>query len=144
MQNGDVVSPGAKPLVAVHSLPETDGSVWEEARSCLAVGAFTAAVMICRKLLMHVAVAHGLAAKDDRGRGPTFAAALDHLQEEGVITKPMRPWINRVKEVGNEANHELTPVSEKEALDVANFTHQLLRLAYEIPAMIEMAESPEA
>ncbi|MEU0545673.1 DUF4145 domain-containing protein [Nocardia sp. NPDC005978] len=138
--NDGTQSPGIKPLSTPARMPETDTAVWEEARACLAVGAYTAAVMICRKLLMHVAVAHDLPAKNEKGRAPTFVAALDHLQEEGIVTRPMRKWIDRVKEVGNEANHELTPTTKEQAMDIASFTHQLLRLAYEIPAMIEDTE----
>jgi len=33
--------------------------VYQEARQCTAIGAYTAAVMLCRKLLMHIAVKKG-------------------------------------------------------------------------------------
>jgi hypothetical protein len=102
----------------------------------LSVGANTAAVMMCRKLLFHIAVAHGLAEKDDNGRAPSFAKALSRLEDEDVITKRMRPWVDKIKDVGNEANHELPRISSDDAMAVAKFTRQLIALAYELPAMV--------
>jgi hypothetical protein len=95
-----------------------------------------AAVMLCRKLLFHVAVAHGLPPKNDKDRAPTYAEAVDHLEEQGLVTRKMRPWIERIKDVGNDANHELSPIEPGVALDVATFTEQLLVLAYELDALM--------
>jgi len=103
----------------------------------LSVGASTAAVMLCRKLLVHVAVGQGLAEQNDKGRSPTFASAVEYLQDEGIITKRMRPWVDRIREVGNEANHEIPSISAEVALDIATFTEQLLRLTYEMDALME-------
>jgi hypothetical protein len=136
VQNGTVVSPSKKPLDTPNALQDEDLAAWEEVRACLSVGANTAAVMMCRKLLFHVAVAHGLPEKDSNGRAPDFAKALKHLEDEGVFTKRMRPWIDKIKDVGNEANHELPTTTGAQAMDVALFTRQLINLAYELPAMV--------
>ncbi|OMC20609.1 DUF4145 domain-containing protein [Mycobacterium colombiense] len=113
-----------------------DLAAWSEALGCLSVGANTAAVMMCRKLLFHIAVAHGLPEKNGSGRAPNFAKALKHLEDEGVITKHMRRWVEKIKDVGNEANHEIPSTTTEQAMDVALFTRQLIRLAYELPAMV--------
>lgn len=139
VNNQGILSPESPPLAVPLGLPEAEAEAWQEVRACLSVGAYTAAVMICRKLLMHLAVTHGLAAKNDKGRAPSYAECVQHLQDEGVITSRMRRWVDRVKDVGNEANHELEPVAEQRALDVGRFTEQLLKLAYEMDAV--MAES---
>lgn len=136
-----VVHPSGKPLRTPRGLPPMDATIWNEARSCLGVGANAATVMLCRKLLFHIAVAHGLPAKDEKGRAPTFAAAVAHLESEGLITKKMRPWVDRIKDVGNDANHELSPVTPELALDVATFTEQLLVLAYELDALMDTPEA---
>lgn len=136
VQNSDVASPAAKPLDTPKVLGGDDRAAWEEVRDCLSVGASTAAVMMCRKLLFHIAVAHGLPEKDGGGRAPNFAKALKHLEDEGIFTKHMRPWIEKIKEVGNEANHELPRTSAEDAMAVAKFTRQLIMLAYELPAMV--------
>lgn len=134
--NGTQVSPGAKPLDTPDILTGDDLTAWNEVRACLSAGAYTAAVMMCRKLLFHIAVAHGLPAKDAKNRAPNFQQALDHLEAVGVITTLMRPWVDNIKKVGNEANHELPTMSSDEAKDIADFTRQLIRLAYELPAMV--------
>jgi hypothetical protein len=141
VMNGGVMAPSVKPLRVPKGLPAAEGAVWNEVRECLAVGAATASVMLCRKLLLHIAVTHGLAPKNPKGWAPAFKDVVDHLESHGSVTKKMRPWVDRIKNVGNEANHELQPVSADDALDVATFTQQLLTLAFEMDAL--MAD-PEA
>lgn len=136
VRNGTTNSPGVKPLDTPDVLTGLEAIAWAEVRACLSVGATTAAVMMCRKLLFHIAVGHGLPEKNEKGRAPTFDQALQHLEDEGVVTKHMRPWVEKIKLVGNEANHELPSTSPEEAMDVALFTRQLIRLAYELPAMV--------
>lgn len=130
--NRGAMSPRQKPLRVPAGLPEEESDLWGEIRECLGVGAYTASVMLCRKLLMHVAVTNGLPSKDAKDHAPSFALCVNHLVSEGVITKRMQPWIDRIREVGNEANHEIVPVREDAALDVATFTQKLLELAYEM------------
>lgn len=90
-----------------------------------------------------MAVAHGLPAKNASGRAPTFEQALKHLESEGIITKHMLPWVKKVKDVGNEANHEIPSITADQAMDVAKFTRQLILLAYELPAMVAEAVEDE-
>ena len=127
--------PAARPLRVPAGVPEDVVRAWNEARDCLSVGANTAAVMICRKVLFHLAVEHGLPPKNDRDRAPTFIECVDHLQDEGIFTARMRSWVDRIKDIGNEANHDLTAISAEAATDVATFTQQLLVLAFELDAL---------
>lgn len=136
VKNGNLISPGSQPLRTPAGLPPIDLQIWTEVRTCLGSGAHAATVMLCRKLLFHIAVAHGLPAKNEKDRAPNFYEAVEHLQGEGLITKKMRPWVDRIKDVGNDANHELTPISAELAVDVATFTEQLLVLAYELDALM--------
>ncbi|GAB2655140.1 hypothetical protein GCM10027088_36850 [Nocardia goodfellowii] len=136
VRNDSEVSPAQKPLDTPSCLQGDELTAWIEVRSCLSVGATTAAVMLCRKLLYHVAVSHNLPAKDKNGRAPTYMEAVKHLESEGVITKHMRPWVDRIKDIGNEANHDLPAIPYSQAMDVAKFTRQLIHLAYELPAMV--------
>lgn len=136
VRQGGVSSPATLPLSVPLGVTGVELDAWQEVRACLSVGAFTSAVMMARKLLLHVAVSHGMEAKGENGHAPTFKAAVDHLLEAGIITSKMRPWIDRIKDVGNEANHEITPVTQQVGMDVAKFMEQLLRLAYEMDALI--------
>ena len=107
---------------------------WQEIRQCLSVGTYTAAVMMCRKLLLHVEVAQGLPAKNDKDSAPTFAQVNSYLEDEGVITNKMRPWVDRIKDMGNDGAHEITPITENDAMAVARYAEQLLRMTYELVA----------
>lgn len=98
---------------------------------------------MARKIILHVAVAEGLPAKDDRDWAPTFAACVDFLEREGVITRQMKPWLDRVREVGNSGAHEIDAVERDQALDVARFVEQVLVIVYEIPALMEAADPSE-
>ena len=141
---GSLVWPSSPPLSTPEGLAPTELAVWREIRGCLGIGAYTSAVMMCRKMLFHLAVSNGLAAKDDKGRAPNFAEATKHLEAEGIITSRMRPWVDRIKDIGNEANHELEAISEKDALDVARFTEQLLRLSFEMDSLVAAATKADA
>lgn len=140
VQNGVVSSPSPLPLRAPSGVEGEELAAWDEARRCLGVGAYTAAVMLCRKLLMHVAVANGLPAKNEKGRAPDFTMCVEHLMSIGLVTIRMKKWIDRIKDVGNEANHEIAPVSKDSAMDVAKFTQTLLELAYEMDYTMAQAE----
>lgn len=136
VRNNGAVSPTVLPLRAPVGVVGVELAAWKEVRECLSVGAYTAAVMMCRKLLFHVAVAQGMPEANDRGRAPSFIDAVEHLQDNGLITARMRPWVDRIKDVGNEANHQIQPINPDVALDVATFTEQLLRLTYEMDALM--------
>lgn len=141
--NFDVVEPPSRPLRTPVGLPESDLAVWEEARGSLGVRAYTGTVMLCRKLLFHTAVNKGLAEKKANGHAPGYMEAVRHLEKVGVITAVMRTWVDQIKDIGNDANHELNPITEKQALDVATFTEQLLRLAYEMEALMARTAGDE-
>lgn len=49
---------------------------------------------------------------------------------------PNRQWIERIKDLGNDANHELNPIEPDVAPDVVTFTEQLLVLADELDALM--------
>jgi len=124
--NGSVQSPSPERGENVDGLPAEIGAVYGEARRCLGVAAYSAVDLLCRKLLMHVAMDKGAAS------GLTFAHYLDHLQKTGYITPPLMPWVDHIRKRGNLATHELPVPSEAEAEDTLAFTAQMLRLVYEM------------
>lgn len=136
--------PAARPLSAPAGLPADVATAWNEARDCLSVGAYTGTAMLCRKILFHVAVDEGLEPADAKGFAPTFKACVDHLENEGIITARMRKWVEHVKDVGNEANHDLTAIDREGADRLATFVHQLLQMHYGTKAALEsLAPLPE-
>lgn len=117
----------------VEGLPPGIGTAYSEARDCMGVRAFTAAELLCRKLLMYVAVEKGAPEKDDRGRALPFVKYLDHLKDDGYITPTMDAWVGLIREHGNDAAHDLDPPSEDRAKSTVLFTAELLRVVYEMP-----------
>jgi hypothetical protein len=92
----------------------------------MGVGAFTAAELICRKLLMHIAVDKGAKA------GETFIAYLNFLEKAGYVTPPMKGWVDLIRQHGNLATHELPAPDQQQAESTVMFTAELLRLVYEM------------
>jgi hypothetical protein len=122
---GDVF-PGALFGPSIEGIPPDVESAYNEARRCLQVNARTACELMCRKILMHVAVDKG--AKE----GKTFAFYLDHLESAGYMTPPIRQWATLIKDHGNAATHELAEPDEERAKGTLVFTAELLRLIYEM------------
>jgi hypothetical protein len=79
--------PRAMPGNEVTHLPEELEALYLEARRCIAAGAHTASVLVCRKLLMHIAVEKGAKA------GGTFLAYVDFLAEKGYVPLMARPGL---------------------------------------------------
>jgi hypothetical protein len=106
----------------------------------MSVAAHNAAIMLCRKLLLHLGIRAGLPAKDKSNRSPSFERAIKHLVDEGCVRKMMQPWVDQIRKVGNEANHELPQVTSEQAEMVARFTQQLLMMTYEYPSALDEVE----
>jgi len=116
-------------LPSVEGLPEDVRAAFSEACKCLEVSAFTACELLCRKILMHVAVDKG--AKE----GDSFKAYIDYLSAEGYVTPPMRPWVTLIRDHGNRSTHDLATPTQERAEGTLMFTAELLRLIYEMDYM---------
>lgn len=124
------IRPGTRYGPAVPGLPTDVQSAYDEARDCMSVGAYTGAELLCRKILMHVAVEKGLPAKNEKKRAPRFDACVDYLADQGYVTPPMRRWVDRIRENGNEATHDLDAPSKGRAESTVTFTAQMLNNVY--------------
>lgn len=107
--------------------------MYDEARDAAGAGAYTAAVMVCRKMLMNIAVREG--AKE----GLYFAQYIEHLESEGFFSPKAKKFVSYVRELGNEANHAIQPRSEADAVAVIEFVGGLLRHNYDLPAKVPTA-----
>ena len=95
----------------------------------MSVNAYTASELICRKILMHVAVDKGA----EEGKG--FESYIDHLQAKGYVTPPMKEWVDTIRKHGNSSTHQLEQPSKSRAESTIMFTAELLRLIYEMDSM---------
>jgi hypothetical protein len=128
MTFGDIY-PGVSFGPTLQGLPPDVAESYEEARQCMSVNAFTAAELICRKILMHVAADKG--AKE----GMAFADYLTHLENNGFITPPMKKWVDLIRKHGNESTHKLIPPDKARAESTVMLTAELLRIVYEMEHM---------
>src|SRR5262245_33506269 len=102
-------------------------SIYQEARRCSSVAAFTACVMACRKILMNVAVHH------KAPEGQKFLEYVNFLDAKGYIPPNGREWVDEIRKRGNTATHEIKVMSVDDARIVLDFTTMLLRFVYELP-----------
>ena len=120
-----------------HISPDVD-SLYQEARKCTKAGAQTAAVLACRKILMHTAV--------DKGAPPgkSFVEYVEYLSEKGYITPGARAWVDAIRTKGNEANHEIKVMAERDAQDLLALVEMLLKIIYEFPGRVPKLTSGTA
>ena len=87
--------------------------------------------MMCRKILMHVAV-------DKAGSAPgkSFVDYVNELEAEGYITKGLKDVVDQIRKRGNVANHELPASTEQDSLLTMTITEHLLEGLYELPGMV--------
>jgi uncharacterized protein DUF4145 len=130
---GDERLPGAKAGEDVEHLPDDVTALYAQSRRAAGRGDFTAAVVVGRKLLMHVAVEKGAE------QNQTFAHYVDWLVEQGVVTFHMKEWIDEIRELGNDANHEIVLMGKEEAESLLTFLAMMLKVVYEYPKRAKLS-----
>jgi len=117
---------------SVSDIPEeTVLSLYDEARGCTGVGAYTAAILCCRKLLMHIAVSK------DAETGKSFLHYVDFLADQHFVPPDAKEWVDHIRQKGNEANHEIVIMPKEEAEELLAFCEMLLKIIYEFPATVK-------
>ena len=115
----------------IKHLPYEVNQIYEEARDSFSVKAYTAVMLLCRKLLMHVAVDLGA------DKNKKFIDYIDYFEKEGYISKNARSWVDKIRKLGNEANHEIMIGNKEDAKKIIEFSAMLLKTNYEYPKEIE-------
>lgn len=115
----------------VDSLPENIRLLYSEARNCMSVGASTASVLCCRKLLMNIAVAKG--AKEDQ----KFVQYVEYLTDHGYVPPDGKEWVDHIRKMGNEATHEIAIVDFNKAGELLTFMEMILIFIFEFPAIMK-------
>lgn len=106
-------------------------ALYNQARDCTSVGAYTATTLLCRKILMNLAVHHG----DTPGK--SFVEYIDYLDTKGYVPPNGKAWVDRIRSKGNEATHEIRLIEESESLQILKFTEMLLKFSYEFPSLLK-------
>jgi hypothetical protein len=130
---GDQI-PGALYGQEVGFLPPDVEGIYNQARACMTVGAFSGTVLLCRKLLMHIAVSKG------SPEGLKFVEYIDQLAGMGWVPPDGKSWINHVRQKGNEATHEIILSTKADAEQLITFSEMLLRFIFEFHKRIPASE----
>jgi len=122
---------------AVSDVPDNSvAAMYDEARRSFGAASFTAAVLCCRKLLMHIAVSKG-AAKNLR-----FVDYVKYLAANHYVPPDAKGWVDHIRKRSNEANHEIVLMDETDAKELIEFSEMLLKVIYEFPAVAERRIKP--
>lgn len=128
----------------IENLPHDVMEMWEEANLTYSVGAYTSAVLMCRKIIFATAVRCGLPEKNDKGWAPNFDECVNHLVDKGIITTHIKEnWADSIRIWGNAATHEIQSVKESTANKAVKFTEQVLLLSFEYPDAAEAEKENE-
>jgi hypothetical protein len=83
--------------------------------------------LCCRKLIMNIAVNKG--AEENK----TFAFYVEYLARENWIPPGNREWVDHVRQMGNEATHEIKLMTNETSEELLNFLTIMLKFMYEFP-----------
>ncbi|MDX2193036.1 MAG: DUF4145 domain-containing protein [Gemmatimonadales bacterium] len=122
--------PGFRTGETVRNLPQDIAAIYEEARASAASNCHTGAVLLARKLLMHIAVAQGAAP------GLKFIEYVEHLAAAGFVPPNGKAWVDHIRQKGNEATHELVLMGSTESEELITFVEMLLKFVYEFPSRV--------
>jgi len=118
----------------VKFVPEDLNRIYEEARRCTKENCYTASVMLCRKILMNIAVNKGAEV------GLSFVEYINFLAEKGFIPPDGKPWVDHIRKKGNDASHKIELMDKNDAEMLIRFVEMLLRFIYEFPSMVPKEE----
>ncbi|WP_425538052.1 DUF4145 domain-containing protein [Myxococcus stipitatus] len=123
--------PSVHPGEDLRFLPPEIAPLYDEARRCMSVRAFTATAHLCRKLLINIAVAEGLPPPHN----VKFIEAINYLEQHNIIPRNARSVLDRIRVIGNAAAHELPQVTEADAHASLFLTAATLRNLYDVAAV---------
>jgi hypothetical protein len=101
--------------------------LYDEAAKAFAAGAYTATTMVARKLLM------ATACKEGDADGKNFATYVDFIITTVLPFPKAKDSIDRIRKIGNEANHSIQFVSRDDAKKAMDIVTYMLTTIYSVP-----------
>jgi hypothetical protein len=65
--------------------------------------------------------------------GTSFVSYVDYLANNGYVSPGSTEWVDEIREIGNDANHEIFDITPDEARSAVDFVSMLLQIVYEFP-----------
>lgn len=116
------------PGTDISGLPQELEALHKEMRICITAGCYTSAVLVARKMLMHMSVDKGAVT------GRSFKYYVKYLSDNHYVPPNSDAWVDHIREKGNEANHEIVLMDGDEAMLLLRFLEGLFRINYEFIA----------
>lgn len=104
--------------------PKNVLSSYKEMMACLNTNSYTSYAMMCRRILMLVAI--NLGATENK----SFQHYVKYLENYGCVTSLMKKWVEHIRKIGNRANHDCEPVSKRHAMFALMFIVALITKVY--------------
>ena len=129
MKGDEVVtqSPISKQFQHNAKWPPDIAALYDEAAKSYSAGAFTACVMVCRKVLMVTSC------KEGETDGKTFVAYVDHITTTVLNFPRAKAAIDSIRTIGNEATHTVAIVSQDDAKRAMQIVTYMLDTIYALP-----------
>ena len=129
--NNNVITPTPFLGDDIQGLKDPIKDAYLEARKSLSSQSNTACVLMCRKILMNVAVDKGAT------QGKQFVDYVEYLVKQGHITPTMREWVDKIRKLGNDATHEIPSPDDETTSNALIFTTLLLKNVYETAHLLK-------
>ena len=124
--NHDMQIPGSQLGREIKKLPPDISQIYNEVRDSIKNRNFTGAELLGRKLIMHLAVD-----KAGAPSGRSFMEYVQHLKDSGYIPPNGDKWLEYVRKLGNEQNHEIKIGKSENCEKLLKFVEILLIFIYE-------------
>lgn len=118
------------PLIPEHLHPDVARAFLQAERNFAINGNEEASGMMYRK-----ALDVGLKKIDSNLQGP-LAIKIKKLAEAGRLTRDIASWSDSVRDLGNDAAHEESPIARDDLIELRSFTEMVLRYLFTLPNMV--------
>lgn len=76
-----------------------------------------------------------VAVQEGADENQKFIQYVNYLETNGFLPPKGKRWVDQIRQKGNEATHEINPMTENDAVQLLTFTEMLLRFVYEFSAL---------
>lgn len=128
------VLPTMREFEEISFLPKDVETLYNEMRDAYSVQSYTCCVISGRTLLANVAVEEG--AEEDK----SFKYYVDYLVDKYLPATKNKPWLDKVRELGNDSAHKMVVANKEQAKISLKFINAILKNIYEFPNSVNDGE----
>ncbi len=132
-ENNNVL-PAMREFDEISFLPKDVETLYNEMRDAYSVQSYTCCVISGRTLLANVAVEEG--AEEDK----SFKYYVDYLVDKYLPATKNKPWLDKVRELGNGSAHKMVIANKEQAKISLKFINAILKNIYEFPNSVNDGE----